>query len=335
MFNKLQVVSPAGAQSGGPESLHNLASLAKRLGFDVEMVYFPYGKGHEVPDRYVQYQVPVSTLKDDVGVVVVFPEIYCMQALKLKNAKPLIWWLSVDFFQRIKYYSFRDKLRYFLMALRGERPFSGVKALKGLTNITKAAYDRAFLEKNGISGLQLAGPISGFYLQPSQPELMGKKRNVILYSPRRDSKVAPALMARFPEFNFVPLSGLNEVQLRELYQSSKLYIDFGNHPGKERMPREAAACGCCVVTGLRGSAANDEDVPIPKRFKFDVADPQFFDKFKAVVSEVFDHFEITSQEFEAYRQEIYDDPAQQERDFLKIAEKIKLETTKRNLSGVI
>ena len=53
MFKKLQIISPAGAQSGGPESLHNLASLAKRLGFDVEMVYFPFREGYQVPDRYV------------------------------------------------------------------------------------------------------------------------------------------------------------------------------------------------------------------------------------------------------------------------------------------
>jgi hypothetical protein len=327
MFNKLQVVSPAGAQSGGPESLHNLASLAKRLGFDVEMVYFPYGEGHQVPDRYAHYQVPVATLKDEVNVVVVFPEIYCMQSLRLKKAKPLIWWLSVDFFQRIKYYSIRDKLRYFLMALRGERPFAGVKALKGLTHITKAAYDRAFLKKNEMTGMQLAGPISGFYLQPVPKELVEKKRNVILYSPRRDTKIAPSLMARFPEFNFVPLSGLTEPELRELYVSSKLYIDFGNHPGKERMPREAAASGCCVVTGLLGSAANDEDIPIPKRFKLDVRDPSFFIDFQSVVAEVFNNFSDTSKEFEAYRREIYEDPAQQEKDFLKIAEKLKLNSS--------
>ena len=168
MLNKLQVVAPVGAQSGGPESLHNLARLAIRLGFDVEIVYFPYGEGHQVPDRYVHYQIPVSTLKDEVDVAVVFPEIYCMQALSLKNAKPLIWWLSVDFFQRIKYHSLRDKIRYFLMALRRERPFGGVKTLRGLTHLTKASYDRAFLEKNKITGMQLSGPISSFYLQPCQ-----------------------------------------------------------------------------------------------------------------------------------------------------------------------
>ncbi len=325
MFKKLQIVSPAGAQSGGPESLHNLASLAKRLGFDVEMVYFPYREGYQLPDRYVHYQVPVSTLKDESDVAVIFPEVYCMQAFKLKNAKPLLWWLSVDFFERIKYHSFRDKVRYVLMALRGERPLRGVKALKGITHITKAAYDRAFLEKNGINGMQLAGPISSFYLQPHSAGLMEHKQNIILYSPRRDTKVAPALMAHFPEYKFVPLSGLSEDGLRNIYRSSKLYIDFGNHPGKERMPREAAACGCCVITGLLGSAANDVDVPIPSRFKLDVNDPRFFEQFKSVVSEVFENFPQVSAEFDSYRREIFEDPAQQEKDFLKIAEELRLE----------
>ena len=330
MLKKLQIVAPVGAQSGGPESLHNLASLATHLGFDVEIVYFPYGEGHQVPQRYLHYQIPVSTLKDEVGVAVVFPEIYCMLSLRLKNAKPLIWWLSVDFFQRIKYHSLRDKVRYFLMALRGERPFRGVKALKGLTHLTKAAYDRAFLEKKEITGMQLSGPISSFYLRPYSDELILKKKNIILYSTHRNTKIVTALIVHFPEFNFIPLSGLSEDQLRELYLSSKLFIDFGNHPGKERMPREAAVSGCCVVTGLLGSAANDEDIPIPKRFKLDIEDPDFFVKFKLLVADVFDNFLITSKEFEAYRHEIYNEPAQQERDFLNIVEKINLKQARIN-----
>jgi len=324
MLNKLQVVAPVGAQSGGPESLHNLARLAMRLGFDVEIVYFPYGEGHQVPGRYVHYQIPVSTLKDELNIAVVFPEIYCMQALSLKKARPLIWWLSVDFFKRIKYHSLRDKVRYFLMALRGERPFGGVKTLRGITHLTKAAYDRAFLEKNEITGMQLSGPISSFYLQPWPVELIIKKQNTILYSTHRNTKVVAALIVSFPEFNFIPLSGLSEQQLRELYLSSKLFIDFGNHPGKERMPREAVISGCCVLTGLLGSAANDEDIPIPKRFKLDVEDPHFYDIFKSIVSDIFINFSIISKDFDLYRSEIYDDPAQQERDLIQISTKINL-----------
>lgn len=330
MLNKLQVVAPVSAQSGGPESLHNLARLAIRLGFDVEIVYFPYGEGHQVPVRYLHYQIPVSTLKDEVNVAIVFPEIYCMQALGLKNAKPLIWWLSVDFFKRIKYHSLRDKVRYFLMALRGERPLGGVKTLRGLTHLTKAAYDRTFLKKNGITGMQLSGPISSFYLQPCPNSLIIKKQNTILYSTHRNTNIVAALIVRFPDLIFFPVSGLSEQQLREVYLSSKLFIDFGNHPGKERMPREAAVSGCCVVTGLLGSAANDEDIPIPKRFKLDIEDSDFFVKFKLLASDIFDNFLSTSKEFEAYRHEIYNEPAQQERDFLNIVEKINLKQARIN-----
>jgi hypothetical protein len=136
-----------------------------------------------------------------------------------------------------------------------------------------------------------------------------------------------SLILRFPELNFISLSSLSEQMLRELYLSSKLFIDFGNHPGKERMPREAVVSGCYIFTGLLGSAANDEDIPIPKRFKLDVEDPKFYDKFKTLVSEVFDNFFVTSKEFDSYRREIYADPAQQERDFLNISEKISLKPT--------
>ena len=50
---------------------------------------------------------------------------------------------------------------------------------------------------------------------------------------------------------------------------SKLYIDFGYHPGQERMPREAILTNCCVITGSQGSAKYDEDVPLPEGYKFD------------------------------------------------------------------
>ncbi|KAL3809235.1 hypothetical protein ACHAXA_005283 [Cyclostephanos tholiformis] len=46
------------------------------------------------------------------------------------------------------------------------------------------------------------------------------------------------------------------------------YIDFGPHPGMDRLPREAALAGCIVITNREGAAAHDEDVPLPQEFKF-------------------------------------------------------------------
>ena len=57
-------------------------------------------------------------------------------------------------------------------------------------------------------------------------------------------------------------------EVEECLSEAKVYIDFGEHPGKDRIPREAAVCGCCVVTGRRGAAGNDVDVPIHPRYKF-------------------------------------------------------------------
>ena len=53
-----------------------------------------------------------------------------------------------------------------------------------------------------------------------------------------------------------------------------VYIDFGNHPGKDRIPREAAMRDLVVIVGKKGSAANDVDVPLPADLKFDVAESQ-------------------------------------------------------------
>jgi hypothetical protein len=54
-------------------------------------------------------------------------------------------------------------------------------------------------------------------------------------------------------------------------KKSKIYIDFGYHPGKDRFPREAALTNNCVISGFRGSAMLYNDVPIdPLKYKFNL-----------------------------------------------------------------
>ena len=71
-----------------------------------------------------------------------------------------------------------------------------------------------------------------------------------------------------PDLNWVPLEDMSNEEVRGKLKTSKVYIDFGDHPGKDRFPREAAISGCCVITGKRGSAAYD-DVPIPEEYQFE------------------------------------------------------------------
>ena len=71
------------------------------------------------------------------------------------------------------------------------------------------------------------------------------------------------------DINWVPLVGMSNDQVLNYLKTSKVYIDFGNHPGKDRLPREAAICGCCIITGKKGAAAFKEDIPISETYKFD------------------------------------------------------------------
>jgi hypothetical protein len=54
----------------------------------------------------------------------------------------------------------------------------------------------------------------------------------------------------------------------KILKKSKIYIDFGNHPGKDRIPREAAILGNCVLVNKNGSASNTNDIKILKCYKF-------------------------------------------------------------------
>jgi hypothetical protein len=70
---------------------------------------------------------------------------------------------------------------------------------------------------------------------------------------------------------WLPLEGLDKESLAEVLRQVRVYVDFGPHPGRDRIPREAALCGAVVVTGRRGAAAFAADVPIPERFRLDEA----------------------------------------------------------------
>ena len=81
-------------------------------------------------------------------------------------------------------------------------------------------------------------------------------------------------------------------------------MDFGYHPGKDRMPREAAMAGCCLITGIKGSAGNAIDVSIPAKYKLDAEQPDFPVRWKKLADEIFGNFAAASADFADYRNSI-------------------------------
>lgn len=317
-IKRVQVVCPANAVTGGPESLHNLVAAVSSLGVSASIVYFPFSTLWPTPAPYRHYGAEISLLNDAEDTLVIFPEILCMEALTLTKAKVAIWWLSLDFFRERKYHTWRDSYRYPKRVLQGRRPITGIRGLKRLVHLSKAHYDENYLKERSIVPMRLTGPISPFYISSSEQNETTLRGNQILYNPRKGKAIYQALVARYPKYEFVPLTGLDENSLDQKYRASKLYIDFGHHPGRERMPREAAVCGCCVVTGKAGSAANPFDIAIPESFKLDERSENFAERFGLVVDQVFANFDAMSAKFELYRDEIRNEPFQQLEDLRRI-----------------
>ena len=98
----------------------------------------------------------------------------------------------------------------------------------------------------------------------------------------------------------IRLANMDTKMMKKYMSIAKIYIDFGNHPGKDRIPREACMCGCIVITSLEGSAKNDLDILTP--FKFDVYNEDLNIKFKTIneIQNLVNDILLSSSRYEYY-----------------------------------
>lgn len=315
-ITKIQVVAPAGLRSGGPESLHNLVFQLQLLGVHSEIVYFPYNQQITVTPGYENYTNSSHDIDDSQSTLVIIPETLCMLGFSFKNATTAIWWLSVDHFTQTKYYSYRDYLRYLRLVIRRHRPFGGVNSLDKFLHFSKSYYDEEFLTKHSIKFKRLSGPISSNYI--NNTDNTQSRMDVILFNPKKGVEVTHRLRASFPEYQFISLENMNTQELINAYATAKIYVDFGNHPGKERMPREAVTMGCCVITGILGSANNPFDIPIPAEYKINPSREDFLSVFQLCVGKIFTNYKIARLDFEKFKNEVLNEQKQQVDDLLFI-----------------
>ena len=125
------------------------------------------------------------------------------------------------------------------------------------------------------------------------------------------------IIDKTPELHWFPIVKMTANDVANLLRLSKLYIDFGSHPGKDRIPREAAVSGCCIITNRKGSADYYEDVPIPDSYKF--ANPLAdVDGVIDLIYDILQNYTSHSANFTSYRDRIKQEKSDFERDALAI-----------------
>jgi hypothetical protein len=288
--------------TGGVEATYQLYYILKKLGHNPKLLLLSpniHPQFHSnwlelhkqsfipnFPDVYKKYNIDVNDLvyevEDTSNNFFLAPEIFPDMLSAFNSIQKGIWWLSVD---------------------NGvgpdQRNFISERNTQDIWHFYQSEYAHWFLLNNGVTRVaKLTDFVSWEYRNLSIN--LDTKQNQILYNPKKGADITTQLIQNHPEFKFTPIQGMTPNQVKELMLTSKIYIDFGHHPGKDRIPREAALCGCCVVTGFKGSAMFFDDVNINSKYKFG----EDLSGFSKLVEDIFNNFESNYNQFVFYRKQI-------------------------------
>jgi hypothetical protein len=305
---KIYVLAPQNHKSGGAELSHQLCNAINRLtNVPAYMCYVdinaPFDKALGVdvpaPDAYEIYNtdhvIDAAELNSPDSIIV-FPEGLTLSMPYYPEAKKVLWWMSVDNY----------------VVSTKESNMSFIKDNVCL-HLYQSYYAKDYVEKKipGVNGLYLSDYINqehGKFIYPAQ-----FRENIGLYNPAKGYDQIKHLIEKASWLKWVPLTGLDVPHMVLMMEAGKIYVDFGNHPGKDRIPREAAADGCCVITNKKGAAAFEGDVPIPEQYKFDnPADS--LDEIDTLLHDICDNFAQHQARFESYRQMIAGEKAKFDED---------------------
>jgi hypothetical protein len=322
MSNKIVVaICPGNFVTGGPEVLHQFVHCINENGGDAKILYYPFSSVFQVPKAYLKYNVNICSIDDvkNKSVEFVIPEIFTACIKELPGNKFNIWWLSVDNYFEYKNGSFLSKIKLSIKKLIKFRtsPLT-INQLKKYKQWVQSYYAQEFLGTYGIESSLLSDFLNNEHL--NQDVDMFKKENIICFNPKKGISVTNQLTNAYPNYKFVPIQNMTAKEVSELLQSSKIYMDFGNHPGKDRIPREAAMAKCVVITGTKGSAKNEYDIAVDSKYKIDEEGDQFCAAVGELFQDVFDRFDHHIERFEPYRTKIASEEAafnQQVLDFMR------------------
>jgi len=240
------VVCPGRFVTGGPEALHQLCHHLNQVpGVDASIHYTGGLDDSVVAEYWPHYEVQAEPSPFVEGASIVVPNNVDPRAFRVSGGgRKWVWWLAGK--RTLPLHVFGDCHHAF-----------------------QSEYARRRLERLGYRGLMLTDYLRATFDAgaPADP-----KEDLIAYNGTKSALQMTRIRLARPRLACVPIRGLSHDEVRAVLARAKVYVDFGPHPGRDRMPREAALLGCVVVTNREGSAGLPEDVPLPEELKVEAAD---------------------------------------------------------------
>lgn len=321
---KIYVVSAGKKNNGGGETLHQLVDALNNYSENAYIYYADENLDSIVYDMR-KYNVNLAErIEDDANNIVICPEMYTKYVSKIKHARVIIWFLSRDYYLLSK-----PEYRTNVLLAKYHVPRIFFPIMYCLTlmftyaslntiDIEKAGYKlylynceyaRLFIEsraKYEHESIYICGPVNEIYYSNYQ-EFICEKEPIVAYNPAKATEYTLKLIDHFAkrqsDVRFIPVTGMPQKKVCELLKKTSVYMDLGLFPGPERMPREAALMGCNIIVSYKGSAMNDIDVPIPRKYKFELIEDNL-DAICDAIEELVKNYNLHFCEYNAYRKKV-------------------------------
>lgn len=303
----IYIYTPQGFETGGIELLHQLCHELNNHE-DIN-AYIWNEKSVVISETYKQYgNSGVVTECPPKGSVLIFPESWVRKANepRYKDYQKIIYFMSVYYYEanipKDQYMVFPENTIF----------------------LSQSWFAYWYLQSKHIESIYVTDYLNDEYMTA---DLSKPRKRQILYNPKKGLEVTKRIMAELPDEKFIPIENMTVAEIKSLMEESMLYIDFGNHPGKDRIPREAAMCGCCVITNREGSAAYYEDVSIPNEYRIDMTCENSLDEAVRMIEYCLNHYDdyLLSADFMEYRFRIIDEKVNFKDGVIKLVEQLREE----------
>ena len=249
-INKVFFVCPR-VLTGGPLNIHQVCTHLNAIGAAAQIVYHPNPEGDHTPlySGFPHLKI-AERLEDGVGNLIVIPETYTIGNARehFPNCTIALWWLS-----------------YVNAALSGALTDNIAHHAEAI-HLFQSYYAYAMVRPHlswDTWWFFLTDHLQEAHLELNPQDFVAGKRDIVCFNGNKDNITEH--LCKKANIDCIPIKGMTRSQMMETLQKCKVYVDNSFHPGKDRLPREAAMNGCVVITNKSGSAAYFEDVPIEEK----------------------------------------------------------------------
>ncbi|MCH4835730.1 hypothetical protein [Bifidobacterium pseudolongum] len=308
-----------GAYSGGGEAMFQLGCDLISRGYKVSIIDARRDPAVRPPqkfDKYFEYGLTYCSQEDVVDSpsnAVIVPESATEYLFNYKRVKPIIYWLSYENYDGR--YSWNEAETYFNRVIQGMRRnvFKMLHFMKNVirygkaryplqnaVNLSGSNYTNMKLANEGAPFLPLFHSIGVDFINAGMCTSKENRKDVILYNPAKPSRLTRKLVKR-GKYAYVSIQSMTVDQMIELFRQAKVYIDFGNFPGPERLPKETVFNGVNVLV-WNLHAAETDDVLVPQQYKISVNSK--VEDVEFLLGEMLRHYQEQNQDFDDFREMI-------------------------------